>query len=131
MQITIKPIHHRGEEKLAIIFPFDKTVDHAVRSIKGIKWTQTFKCWYLPLSKESFETVSTRLKNIGELEYSVLKEYLEKRKKIVGIRSHTTAISGSINIKPVTLTAFTISDENILLLDQTIKTLSISKGPMR
>ena len=125
MQITIKPIHHLGEEKLAIIFPFDKTVDHAVRSIKGIKWTQTYKCWYLPLSKASFETVSTRLKNIGELEYSVLKEYLEKRKKIVAIKSQTTAISGSIDIKPGTLAALTVSNENILLLDQTIKTLKL------
>lgn len=125
MQITIKPIHHRGEEKLAIIFPFDKTVDDAVRSIKGIKWTQTYKCWYLPLSKASFETVSTRLKNIGELEYSVLKEYLEKRKKIVAIKSQTTAISGSMDIKQRTLTSFSVSDENILLLDQTIKTLKL------
>ena len=89
MQITIKPVHHRGEEKLAIIFPFDKAIDYAVRSIKGIKWTQTHKCWYLPLNKESFEIVSTRLKNTGKLEYSALKEYLEKRKKMVAIKSQT------------------------------------------
>lgn len=125
MQITIKPLHHRGEEKLGIIFPFEKTIDHAVRSIKGIKWTQTHKCWYLPLNKESFENVLTRLKNIGELEYSALKEYLEKRKKIVAIQSQTTAVPGSINIKPLPLTTYTVSDENLLLLDQTIKTLKL------
>ena len=98
MQITIKPIHHRGEEKLAIIFPYDKTVHYAVRSIKGIKWTQTHKCWYLPLNKESFQNVSSRLKNIGKLEYGALKEYLEKRKKIVAIKSQTAAASHSNNI---------------------------------
>ena len=125
MQITIKPLHHRGEEKLAIIFPFDKTADYAVRSIKGIKWTQTHKCWYLPLNRESFETVSTRLRNLGEFDYSGLKEYLEKRKKIVALKSQSTALSKSIAIKPLTLTTFTVSDENILLLDQTIKTLKL------
>lgn len=125
MQITIKPLHHRGEEKLAIIFPFEKTIDFAVRSIKGIKWTQTHKCWYVPLSKESFENVLTSLKNVGELEYSALKEYLEKRKKIVAIKSQTTAVPESINIKPLTLKTYTVSDENLLLLDQTIKTLKL------
>lgn len=125
MQITIKPLHHRGEEKLAIIFPFEKTIDFAVRSIKGIKWTQTHKCWYVPLSKESFENVLTSLRNVGELEYSALKEYLEKRKKIVAIKSQTTAVPESINIKPLTLKTYTVSDENLLLLDQTIKTLKL------
>lgn len=43
--ITIKPILHRGEEHLAILFPFNRNIDYAVRSIKGIKWTQTYKCW--------------------------------------------------------------------------------------
>ena len=125
MQITIKPIHHRGEEKLAIIFPFDKTVDYAVRSIKGIKWTQTHKCWYLPLNKESFQNVLTRLKNIGKLEYAALKEYLEKRKKIIAIKSQTAAASHSINIKPPALATFVVCDENMLLLDRTIKTLEL------
>ena len=125
MKITIKPIHHGGEEKLAIIFPYDKTVDYAVRSIKGIKWTQTHKCWHLPLSKESFENVWTRLKNMAELDYSALKEYLEKREMIVALKSQTTVVPKSFNIKPQTITTYTVSDENLLLLDQTIKTLRL------
>ena len=125
MQITIKPIHHRGEEKLAIIFPFEKNIDYAVRSIKGIKWTQTYKCWYLPLSKESFETVSSRLKNMGNLEYSAIKVYLEKRKKIIAVKSQTKTDLKPVNIKLPALTTFSVSDENMLLLDQTIKTLKL------
>ena len=90
--ITIKPILHRGEEQLAIFFPFNKNIDYAVRSVKGVKWTQTFKCWYLPLSKESFETIKIKLKNLGTLEYSTLKTYLEKRNKIVAIKKQSSPL---------------------------------------
>jgi len=68
--ITIKPILHRGEEQLAIFFPFNKNIDYAVRSVKGVKWTQTYKCWYLPLNKESFETVKNKLNNLGNLDFA-------------------------------------------------------------
>jgi len=97
--ITIKPILHRGEEQLAIFFPFNKNIDYAVRSIKGIKWTQTYKCWYLPLCKNSFETIKFKLKNLGTLEYSALKAYLEKRNKIISIKKQSSSLPETIKIK--------------------------------
>jgi len=90
--ITIKPILHRGEEQLAISFPFTRIIDYAVRGIKGSKWTQTYKCWYLPLSQNSFETIKIKLKNLGTLEYSALKTYLEKRNKIISIKKKTSPL---------------------------------------
>jgi len=123
--ITIKPILHRGEEQLAIFFPFNKTIDYAVRSVKGIKWTQTYKCWYLPLSKISFETIKFKLENLGTLEYSALKAYLEKRNKIVAIKKQSSPLPETMTVKKPTLEGFTISAENMLLLDQTVKTLKL------
>ena len=123
--ITIKPILHRSEEQLAIFFPFNKNIDYAVRSIKGIKWTQTYKCWYLPLNKNSFETVKIKLKDLGTLEYSALKAWLEKRNKIIAIKKQTSSLPESIRIKKPTLEGFTISAENMFLLDQTINTLKL------
>ena len=123
--ITIKPILHRSEEQLAIFFPFNKNIDYAVRSIKGIKWTQTYKCWYLPLNKNSFETVKIKLKDLGTLEYSALKAWLEKRNKIIAIKKQTSSLPETIRIKKPTLEGFTISAENMFLLDQTINTLKL------
>jgi len=62
--IKLKPIIHRGEEQLAIIFPFDKEIDYVIRSLKEIKWTQTHKCWYLPLNKDSFEKIKSPLNEL-------------------------------------------------------------------
>jgi site-specific recombinase XerD len=123
--ITIKPILHRGEEHLAIFFPFTGNIDYAIRSIKGIKWTQTYKCWYLPLSKGSFEAVKIKLKDLGTLEYSELKQYLEKRKEIISIKQQTLLLTEPVTLKKPTLEGFTISAENLILLDRTIKTLKL------
>jgi integrase/recombinase XerD len=78
-RITIKPFFHRNEELLAVIFPYQKAINTAVRKIKGIKWTH--KCWYLPLSKESFNSIYEQLKEFGKIEFEELKAYLQKRKK--------------------------------------------------
>jgi len=123
--VTIKPILHRGEEQLAIFFPFNKNIDYAIRSIKGIKWTQTHKCWYLPLNKGSFEAVKIKLQDLGTLEYSELKVYLEKRNKIIAIKKQTSPLPETFTIKKPTLEGIAISAENTLLLDQTIKTLKL------
>ena len=125
MQITIKPIHLRGDEKLAIIFPFEKSVDYAVRSIKGAKWTHTHKCWYLPLSKEFFQQSYNKLKPFGEINYTELKEYLESRKKVNIIKSQTWETDKGIKVKKGSVSTFAVSPENLRLLDQAIKTLKL------
>jgi site-specific recombinase XerD len=123
--ITLKPLQHRGEEKLAIFFPFDRQIDYAVRNIKGVKWSQTHRCWYLPLSKESFDTVSSKLKNLGQLEYPALKGYLEKRNQVLAIKAQTAPASKKIVLNKQALATFAISNENLKLLDQTVKTLKL------
>ena len=123
--ITIKPIYHRDEERLAIIFPFTKEIDYAVRSLKGVKWTQTHKCWYLPLSKESFTAAHNKLKGFGQINFMELKTYLEKRKHVVTIKAEAFKPAKEIKIKERTIGTFAISPDNMVLLDQTIKTLKL------
>lgn len=123
--ITIKPIHHRGEEKLAIYFTFDKLIDTAARSIKGIKWSQTHRCWYLPLSKECFQRAYDKLKHFGGIDYAELKEYLETRKKVSVIKAQTQEVVKEIKVGPREISTFAVSPANLGLLDQTIKTLKL------
>jgi len=46
--ITIKPILHLGEEQLAIFFPFNKSIDYAIRSV-----VQSKNSFSLLLQKDS------------------------------------------------------------------------------
>ena len=123
--ITFKPIHHGGEEKLAIYFPFDKIVDTAVRSIKGVKWSQTHKCWYLPLNREFFQKAYDKLKDYGTINYAELKGYLESRKKIIAIKAQTQDVTKELKVKAKAISTYAISAQNLGLLDQTIKTLKL------
>jgi hypothetical protein len=55
MQPTLlQPLFHRGGEQIGIFFPKNEEINSIVRKIKGIKWSQTHKCWYLPLNHASF-----------------------------------------------------------------------------
>ena len=85
MQIIFKPLHHRGGEQLAIHYPYKREIDLAVRRIKGIKWSRTNRCWYLPLDKTGFETAHTLLKPFGAVDYAEIKEYLARRKRAVTV----------------------------------------------
>jgi integrase/recombinase XerD len=77
------------------------------------------------LNKGSFEAIKIKLQDLATLEYSALKVYLEKRNKIIAIKKQTSPLPEKITIKKPTLEGFTISAENMLLLDQTIKTLKL------
>jgi site-specific recombinase XerD len=57
-------------------------LEQVVRRIKGIKWTRTYRQWYIPLSKENYESIKTLLEGIATLETGELKKYLEQRKSM-------------------------------------------------
>ena len=82
-KININPLIHRGSESIAIVFAENSIINSLVKNIDGIKWSQSNKCWHLPLSKENYLRIATALKNKVSINNSLLKEYLEKRKKLI------------------------------------------------
>lgn len=123
--INLKPLFHNGQENIAIFFLYHRSIDIAVRKIKGIKWTQTYKCWYLPLSKGNFVLLYKQLKELGTIQYDELKAYLEKRKQVMAVKAKTISNGKEIKIRKDVAESYTISNDNLKLLDQTIKTLKI------
>lgn len=123
--ITFRPIHHRGEEKLAIYFPFKKEIDYALRSIKGVKWTQTHKCWYLPFNKNSFGTAYNKLKGLGIIDFIEVKNYLAKRRLSVTVNATAIQPVKTVKKNKDAVNTRWINEANLQLLDKTIKTLKI------
>lgn len=123
--ISFKPLHHRGDEQLAIHFTFVKEIDKAVRSIKGIKWSQTHRCWYLPLTRENFEAAFNKLKDAGRIEYGELSAYLKKRKQAVSVREAVAGTASAVKSGKMAVDVYYINKENLKLLDKTIKTLKL------
>jgi integrase/recombinase XerD len=80
--VLLKPLRHRGAEVIGIYFKNDADLNLSVRRLTGVKWSQTNRCWYLPLSQQSYKLILGQFTNHAKLETKVLHEYLEKRKKV-------------------------------------------------
>jgi site-specific recombinase XerD len=80
--ITIKPLYHRGGEKIAI-HTDQRWLNDVVKKIKDARWSRTNVCWYIPLSKAHYIELKQLLNGIAELEVSALRTYLKQRKIIM------------------------------------------------
>jgi site-specific recombinase XerD len=130
--ITIKPIIHRNEEQLAIIFSFDKAINYAVRSIKGIKWSQTYKCWYIPLSRTAFDKLKIRLSGHAVLETTELKKYLEEKNKQIKKNSASPAITKPVSNRSTVISAISPVNNHVLpAMEQLLKLKAFSASTIR
>lgn len=80
-KVALKPLRHREQECIGIYFEHNPKINGAIRQKAGAKWSQTQKCWWVPLSKENYNKLFFALKGLAAVEQSALHEYLAKRKK--------------------------------------------------
>ncbi len=57
LTITLKPLQHRNAEYIGIYNTRNQQITKAVKMIKGVKWSQTNKCWYLPLNQNNYTAI--------------------------------------------------------------------------
>lgn len=58
MEVSVQRILHRDLLQIAIYFPKDFELISKAKSI-GARYSATFKCWYLPYNKVSFERIKS------------------------------------------------------------------------
>jgi len=110
MEVILQPFHHKGAEVIGICFVHNATINLTVRKLKGIKWSLILKCWYLPLTKASYQAIIKSLSEIAVIDNRALKTYLQKRAvvKAVSVPHNGNALSPvsrsvAWNIPPVNL----------------------------
>lgn len=81
-QIQLRPLYHRGKECISMPFS-DNTLHQIVKKIKGIRWSQSNRCWYMPLCKESYVIIKSYLEGVAILDNTHLKTYLQQRKSFL------------------------------------------------
>jgi len=70
-KITISKLDYKGQTKIRVHHPFFPGQMEKLRTIAGFTWTQTYRCWYLPYSKESFTKLKALFACIINLEKKV------------------------------------------------------------
>jgi site-specific recombinase XerD len=79
--IILKPLQHRGQECIAIYFEKNAVIQGALRKTGVVKWSQTNKCWYAPLSKENYYAIQFAVGGKARIQNYELYQYLENRNK--------------------------------------------------
>lgn len=80
--VVLKPLVHRNQEVIGIDAPYVRELDVAMRKLKDVRWSQTNRLWYLPLSKESHQAIKTSLQPLATIDETLLRAYLQKRKAL-------------------------------------------------
>lgn len=96
--ITLKAITHRNQECIGIFFTNNKELNTIIRGIPKIRWSQTYRCWYLTLSKENYNTIVVAVKGIADIEQTQLHQFLTQKNKATG----NTLIAGIPDDKMIT-----------------------------
>ena len=81
-EIILQPIKHEGKVFMGVFFENKPSLNNLVRKISEAKWSQTNKCWYIPLEQASYSKLKKAVQDKANLEISGLKKYLEQQKKL-------------------------------------------------
>ncbi len=126
LSIIVKPFFHRGTEQMGLFYDNIPLLNSAVKRVKGIKWSQTNKCWYLHLSRENYNLMLTATVGLALIDETQLRPYLEKRKKVLQVKK---AAAEAPALKPVNLQAYDISTGNMDQLVRMVETLELAQNP--
>ncbi len=122
-QVILKPLYHKNLECIGIYYSKDAIMNDLIKKLSGVKWSQTNKCWYMPLSPQSYAQINTVIKGKAVLDNSLLKSYLEKRKKVVAT---LTLPPKEVIVKPIAKSpVWKLSKENLLALEKFIELLKL------
>ncbi|MEO7119479.1 MAG: tyrosine-type recombinase/integrase [Ginsengibacter sp.] len=94
--IVLKPLLHRSEECIGIYFEKNAFLQSLIQKNVNAKWSKTYSCWYVPLSKSNYEQLAKALYGKAVLQTIELKEYLLRKKsnKTPGITEAQKPVAG-------------------------------------
>ncbi len=122
--IVLKPFFHKEREYVGLYFDKNIALNRLLQKLAGTKWSQANRCWYIPLNQNSYNNVCIALHGQATLDIGMLKEYLEKRKKITD--TAPTACEKTI-VKPVPISqpVWKLSRENLEALEKYVQQLKL------
>lgn len=121
--ITVRPFHYNAQEVIGLDVHFDVALEKEIRKLKGIKWCSHNNLWYLPLTKENYETIKAFLAGKATLHTAVLRQYLEQRKCVQPLQKGKTISKA----RAILISTHPLSKENIEAF-RTYQELLILKG---
>lgn len=77
--VTLDAVLHRGAQYIAIRFADRPDLRGIVSKISSVRWSNTHRCWLLPLSKENYRRILAVFSGGATIDNSPLRQYLLSR----------------------------------------------------
>ena len=115
--VLLKPLLHRNGENIGVYFEKNIELQQIVRQQPYAKWSQTNKCWYLPLTETAYQALLSGLKNVAHINVAALRAYLTKKQQVFGaipLVENLNTKNKPATYKPLAFTqAWQLSTENL------------------
>ncbi len=127
--IILKPLLHRNSEYIGIYFDKNIALEKIIRRQPAVKWSQTKKCWYVPLSETAYKKLTADLKEKAAFNNAALKTYLEKKKNMQVLlpeKKQPVVNTKTSLSKPVALTqVWQLNTDNLKALENFVQQLQL------
>lgn len=125
--VSLKPLFHRSKEQIAIYYPNDNNINRAVRKLKDVRWSQTHRCWYVPLSELSYKLIAESLATVAIVDSTSLGYYLQKKKEVAKteVFSSGASVPSKAANNPAASPAWKLSSENREALQKFVEQLKL------
>lgn len=128
-KLVLKALLHRNKESIGIYFSKNTALEKVIRQQPDARWSQTRKCWYIPLKESAYLKLMQDLKTKATVDNSNLKAYLEKKNKVkAGLPAakqpgnrKTVSLAKPIALSP----AWQLSKQNIAALERFVQHLQL------
>ena len=110
LTITCTYIEHKGKEHLLLQSSFNAAINNIYRQINFVKYSNTYKSWYMPKNKDLLQQLVYQTKGIAQVDISKLK--LKPQEEAAKIAQQHTPVQNGL-----------ISSENAKQLQLFIQTL--------
>ena len=96
-KIFVEPTFHRYENRLKLLFSFDKELIDLVKTIPDCKWSATMNCWHIPANNSIYELRQNFKSNIVFVEKEIKKKAKINLSAIILINKTENKIQLSLN----------------------------------
>lgn len=121
--VSLSPLFHRNEERIAAYFPVDDSIAKVVKKIPGATWSKTQRCWHLPFGRNTYDALLQKLNGIATVDDSALRK--KKSEKLTAVTEPP---------KPLAKKLTGLSDNNLeqlQLLTEKLKLKAYSSSTIR
>jgi len=80
--IEFKPIFHLKQERIALVYEYSALINNTAKKISGARWSQSHKCWHIPLNEAVCKQAIHVLEPYGKIDLQLLNTFLTKRKAV-------------------------------------------------